>query len=400
MSITPAPVDPTDISIVESNVVETVSTFVKRFVFLKEQSLYRLLALWIVHTYLIDEFDYTPYLFVHSPERGCGKTSLLSILDLLVFKSSGITASPTEAVLFRSAHGHTQILDEADTYLPRLEMARGILNAGYYRQGKVQRMDKDNKGKLTLQEFPVFAARVIAGIGSNILAPATRDRTFSIEMTRQVRSEKRERFRVRTLKAEVDTIVRSLDDWIRNHKQQIAARYGRPFDYLSRFEQDRTIDISEPIAAVLESAYANDSRLEAVRSEFLRAISVVRSEQPEESLDHRILGGLVQACATESFLQPGKKELIGNASELTQLCSNQGVSCTDSEVSQALRRYGFDTKSVRVDGEPRKRYVLSCEALDELSCRYLSSNAVTPTEPELAGATTGQLQQSVVVSCL
>src|SRR5580700_9680832 len=107
-------------SIASPNVVDRVSSLVKRLVFLKDPSLYRLLALWIVHTYLVDEFEYTPYLFIHSPERCCGKTCLLSVLDFLVFKSSGITASPTEAVIFRSAHGHTQILDEADTYLPRL----------------------------------------------------------------------------------------------------------------------------------------------------------------------------------------------------------------------------------------------------------------------------------------
>src|SRR5712671_6770682 len=86
------------------NLVDRIAAFIERFVFLKEKALYRLLALWIVHTYLIDEFEYTPYLFVHSPERGCGKTCLLSVLDLLIFRSSGITASPTEAVLFRSAH--------------------------------------------------------------------------------------------------------------------------------------------------------------------------------------------------------------------------------------------------------------------------------------------------------
>ena len=73
------------------NVVDHVAAFLKRFVFLKQASMYRLLALWIIHTYLIDKFEYTPYLFVHSPERGCGKTCLLSVLDLLVFNSSGIS---------------------------------------------------------------------------------------------------------------------------------------------------------------------------------------------------------------------------------------------------------------------------------------------------------------------
>lgn len=380
LATNPVPHSPT----APQNVVDQVAAFVKRFVFLKEPSLYRLLALWIIHTYLIDEFEYTPYLFVHSPERGCGKTCLLSVLDLLVFKSSGITASPTEAVIFRSAHGHTQILDEADTYLPRLETARGILNAGYYRHGKVQRIDKDEKGKHTLQEFPVFAARVIAGIGSHILPVATRDRTFSIEMTRQVRSEKRERFRPRTLKAEVDVIGRSIDEWVKSHKEQVAARYALPFPHLDRFQEDRTIDISEPVAAILEVAYAGDPTLPVVRMEFLHSIALVRCEQTEESLDHRILGALVQAASSSS----GKGELVGSPSELAVVCSNQGVSCVEFEVSRALRQYGFETKSVRVDGDPRKRYVLSQEALSELSSRYLCGSAGEAAPLETVGATT------------
>jgi hypothetical protein len=383
LAANPAPHGP----IAPPNVVDRVSTFVKRFVFLKNPSLYRLLALWIIHTYLIDEFEYTPYLFVHSPERGCGKTCLLSVLDLLVFKSSGITASPTEAVIFRSAHGHTQILDEADTYLPRIESAKGILNSGYYRQGKVQRIDKDDKGKQTLQEFSTFAARVIAGIGSHILPVATRDRTFSIEMTRQVRSEKRERFRARTLKTEVDEIGKAIDEWAKNHKGLVAARYAQPFPQLDRF-QDRTIDISEPVAAVLEVAYANDPSLPVLRLEFLHSIALVRSEQTEESLDHRILAALVQACEANAFLNSGKAELVGSPSELAVVCSNHSVSCNEFDVSRALRQYGFESKSVRLDGTPRKRYVLSQEALSDLSSRYLGSGVVAAALSETAGATT------------
>jgi len=327
-----------------------------------------------------------PSPFVHSPERGCGKTCLLSVLDLLVFNSSGITASPTEAVIFRSAHDHTQILDEADTYLPRLETARGILNSGFYRQGKVQRIDKDEKGKQTVQEFPTFAARVIAGIGSQILPAATRDRTFSIEMTRQVRSEKRERFRARTVKTEVDAIGKVIAERVKLHKQHVATRYALPFPHLDGF-QDRTIDISEPVAAVLEIAYAGDPNLPVLRSEFLHSIALVRCEQTEESLDHRILGALVQACEAVAFLNPAKRELVGSPSELAAVCSNHGVSCNEFEVSRALRQYGFETKSVRLDGEPRKRYVLSQEALSDLSSRYLGSSVVAVAALETAGAT-------------
>lgn len=358
--------------------VDQVASFVRRFVFLKEASLYQLIALWIIHTYLIECFDFTPYLCVHSPDKGCGKTCLLCTLDVLVFNSSGINASPTEAVLFRTAHGHTQILDEADTYLPRLETARGILNAGFSRQGRVQRMEKDANGKQKVEDFSVFTARVIAGIGSQILPPATRDRAFSIEMVRQMKSEKRERFRERVVRKEVASLLQEIKSWATIHKDAVESRYHQPFPYLEQFG-DRTIDISEPIAAILEVAYLGSPRLEDARLKLIHALSVVRSERTEASLDLRILGALFSESRNEV-------PLVGNASELAEICRKRDVQCAEPEVSRALRQFGFETKSVRANDEVRKRYVLARGSLGEIVSRFLGGVDDGPCE--IAGVTT------------
>ena len=114
VSTTPA-VNPTSAS--TRNLVDEIATFIERFVFLSKPSLYRLAALWIIHTYFMDEFEYTGYIFAYSPEPESGKTRFLNILDLLVHNSSGTLSSPTEAILFRTAKGHTQLLDEADTWM-------------------------------------------------------------------------------------------------------------------------------------------------------------------------------------------------------------------------------------------------------------------------------------------
>jgi len=57
----------------ERLIVDEVAAFVKRFVFLQHECMYRLVALWIIHTHLHDIFQYTPYLFIHSPVKECGK---------------------------------------------------------------------------------------------------------------------------------------------------------------------------------------------------------------------------------------------------------------------------------------------------------------------------------------
>ena len=368
------------------NLVDQIASFVRRFVFLKEAPLYHLIALWIIQTYLIECFDFTPYLFVHSPDRGCGKTCLLCTLDVLVCNSSGINASPTDAVLFRTAHGHTQILDEADTYLYRLESARGILNAGFSRYGKVQRMEQNPQGKQKVEDFSVFAPRVIAGIGASILPPTTRDRAFSIDMVRQMRSEKRERFRDRIVKRESLPLVAEIKQWVAAHREAVSARYHQPYPYLDEFG-DRTIDISEPIAAILEVAYASSPRLADARLNLLHAISVARSEQTEISLDLRIL----QTLSNEAR---DKSPLTGNASELSEVCKRKHVICNESEVSRALRQFGFETKSVRVDGEVRKRYVIEATSLHELVNRFLGTMVDAPPEVVTTDVTTPQAMES------
>ena len=91
-------------------VVDQIARFIERFVFLTTKSLYRLLALWTISTHMQAEFEFTGYIFAYSPEPQSGKSRLLEILESLVAHPSGILISPSEAVLFRTAHGHTQLL--------------------------------------------------------------------------------------------------------------------------------------------------------------------------------------------------------------------------------------------------------------------------------------------------
>ena len=140
-------------------------------------------------------------------------------------------------------------------------------------------------------------------------------------------------------------------------------------------------------------AYLGSSRLENVRLSFIHALSIVRSEQTEASLDLRILSALF--CESQN-----EAPLVGNASELAKICRRRDVQCTETEVSRALRQFGFDTKSVRTNEEIRKRYVVSKQSLGEIVTRFLGGSN-DATGPAMA-VTTGQpprneeLRESVV----
>jgi hypothetical protein len=92
------------------------------------------ITLWTLFSYVYDEFDCCPILAVVSPEKRCGKTSLLSILTSVCRKPlAGSNITP--AATFRAIEKWhpTLIVDEADTFIKQNEELRGILNSGHTR---------------------------------------------------------------------------------------------------------------------------------------------------------------------------------------------------------------------------------------------------------------------------
>ena len=61
-------------------------------------------ALWALHTYIFDRYTITPRLVPRSPVRGCGKTTLLVLLDLLSADSFRVDNVSAAAVYHRLHH--------------------------------------------------------------------------------------------------------------------------------------------------------------------------------------------------------------------------------------------------------------------------------------------------------
>jgi hypothetical protein len=346
----------------EHNLVESVAAFIERFVFIKDKQIYQLIALWVIQTHFYKEFEYTGYIFAYSPEPQSGKSRLSEILDLLVANSSGLSHNPSDAILFRTADGKTQLLDEVDTWMNG-DFLRGVLNAGFHRGGVVLRNEQQDGGKWNPVSFPVYAPRVMAGIGLKILSDTTRDRTFMIPMLRQSHEERRERFRSRKVKPEAETLKAAIEAWVKANRSRVVELYNaeKRFSFIDHL-RDRTIDIVEPLAAILDASYRSPE-LCARRKELLEAVSLTRKDGEEFLASHRILQELMQI----SRLQ---EPLVGNASELASWCALDPQP-TEYDIGDVLRRYGFETRSIRMDGTVRKRYELSHAQLTDICARLL-----------------------------
>ncbi len=93
------------------------------------------LALWTLHTYAYSLRDVTTYLGIESPEKRCGKTTLLAVLSELVNRPV-VAANISPPAFFRVIEEArpTLLIDEADTFLRGNDELRGILNSGYHRK--------------------------------------------------------------------------------------------------------------------------------------------------------------------------------------------------------------------------------------------------------------------------
>lgn len=94
------------------------------------------LALWVLHTYAFELRKVSTYIGIASPEKRCGKTTLMEVLSELVNRPIP-AANISPSALFRVIEEKrpTLLIDEADTFLDANDEMRGILNSGYNRKG-------------------------------------------------------------------------------------------------------------------------------------------------------------------------------------------------------------------------------------------------------------------------
>ena len=170
-------------------------------------------SLWIAHTFVYQRFTVTPRLMVTSPVRGCGKTTLLDLLEALCLrplKSDSITAASIYHAVDREHP--TLLIDEADNLgLAFNGPLRAVLNSGHRRGGKVTRYHGGQA-----RSFSTFAPVAVAAIGT--LPLPVIHRSIVIHMER--RDGRRELTRLNKedpdTKADLNIAYRMMLSWARD----------------------------------------------------------------------------------------------------------------------------------------------------------------------------------------
>lgn len=173
-------------------------------------------ALWVAFTWTIDFARIAPILAITSPEKRCGKTTLLALLAQIVRKPLP-ASNISPAAVFRAIETWTPtlLIDEADTFIRKNEELRGVLNSGHSRSSAfvIRTTGDDHEPR----QFSTWGAKVVAMIGN--LPDTLADRAIPVAMRRKLPSEQVARLRG----APYEALCQKLARWSSDHASSLGS---------------------------------------------------------------------------------------------------------------------------------------------------------------------------------
>ena len=284
-----------------------------------------------------EAFDTSPRLNVTSPEKGCGKTTLLDVIALFVQRPLR-TENLTAAVLFRliQARKPTILADEYDSWLKDNEELRGLFNAGHRRGGQVLRCEGDNH---EVRAFRVFGPAVLCGIGA--LPGTLHDRSIVIRLERAKPNEIQERFDSRHTDLERQ-LSRELARWCADNRTALETCDPKMPD--GAF--NRIADNWRPLFAIAEIAGGDWPK--RVSEAFAKLTSA-------DDLDAHGVGTLLLADIAAIFVSQGDK--LPSATLAESLAAIEGRPWAEygrhrkpispNQLANLLRRFGISSCKIR-----------------------------------------------------
>jgi hypothetical protein len=330
------------------------------------------LALWVVHTYVFDTRDAVAYVAIESPEKRCGKTTLLSVLAGLACRAL-VASNITVSALFRVIDdaGPTLLIDEADTFMGGNSVMRGILNCGntwrtayvlrlsgrkgcgprpkaaHAKEGELVVPKQSEGGSLdsSLVRYSCWCPKVIAMIGR--VPDTIADRSIVVRLERKLVTEKcapLTDFKPETITAKC---VRFADD----NSELIARAALETVPGLN----DRAADTFEPLFVL--ARMAGPEWFERAAEAALFLTSSQNSDLQGAGLLLDILTIFVE-CNVEKMFSRSVVSCLRGDGEWIASAFFSGKPLNELLLAQTLRPYGIRPVHIRVGEEINKGYRL------------------------------------------
>jgi hypothetical protein len=169
------------------NILKDIEDFIKKYVgfFNTEGKLrtemYRLIAYWILQTYIYDVWSKTSYLKIMGQAES-GKSTLSRVIELLSFCSERSTAKVSDSWFYRNVDcvGGVQCLDELEVAKKEKGDFLELLKAGWSKSAMVHLSDKHDPNKS--ESFNVYSPKLIAGTQAQYIDPVLSSRMIEVTM--------------------------------------------------------------------------------------------------------------------------------------------------------------------------------------------------------------------------
>ncbi len=342
------------------------------------------ITLWIIRAHADDCFDTNPRLALLSPEKRCGKTTLLELISKLVPRALP-TSNVTPSVIFRTieAAHPTLLIDEVDSFSDAQEELRGILNSGH-RKGTA-RVIRNVGDAHEPRAFSTWCPMVLAAIGR--LPSTIEDRSVIVPMRRRAPHESVQRLRWngkqgQAVQAELLSLARGMARWVSDHRLILAQCEPAVPEVLN----DRAADNWSPMLAIAETI--GEDWPEKAR-EAARVLSG-EAEIDTSSAGVRVLEDIRLLFQEKSCDRFNSQQLCDLLSEMEERSWGQwrhGKAITPHQLAKLLRAYKIASRTIREAGTTIKGYHLDLFA-DAFS-RYLTpSNTIPPSENDVSKGNT------------
>jgi len=327
------------------------------------------LALWAAHAHAFSAFVHTPRLNITSPEKECGKTLLLDVLETVTPKALR-TEGITTAVLIRliDKKAPTLLVDECDTFLRKYDELKGAFNAGHKKGGQHLRCEGDAN---EIKTYKTFAPVVLAGIRG--LPPTLASRSIIIKLKRALKKETRKRFDSRYTDHGKE-LNRKLARWTKDNFQSLE----KIDPELPQSLFNRQADNWRPLFSIAE--IAGSDWADKVRTSL---IALSSNEDAEETYSVMILEDIQRTFTeldTDRIASVDIANLLGKMEERPwPEFGKTGKPITTRQVARLLRPFEIKPKTQRFGIDTAKGYLL--EDFNDAFPRYLDDLSVTPSQP-------------------
>lgn len=341
-----------------------------RYVVVPSEHAVDAVVLWIAATHGQPAWAHAPRLVIRAPERRCGKSRLLDIVEAGSHDPL-ITVNASPAAVYRSITSDppTLLVDEADTIFgPKAgdnEDLRGLLNAGHQRGRPALRYDAASSSVVTI---PTFAMAALAGIGA--MPDTIEDRAVVVHMRRRASGERVEPYRSRRDRTPLRALADRLTAWLRSDLAVLEqAEPTMPVE-------DRAADTWEPLIVVAD--HAGGDWPDRARAAAL-AMTAEATESGETSDRLRLLGDCRTAFGNDLALPTA--ELLSRLRAVPEAPWGEygPLGLTAMKLGSLLREYGIRSATIRFRGMGQAKGYQRAEFLDSWM-RYCPESATSTEE--------------------